>query len=185
MRDTLGRLDKERPNPGHQGATATKQTKVPVRGSTAVSSLDCLLADMESFKSKKEANNNRGKVVEIEVENKKEEELEKKLDKLTDKLLGALQTGSQTPEEGQEKSDLGKCAACGISIEESAVLAGGETFHQDCFTCTHCQGRLGERFYVVGGLNYCEEHQTAALDLCSACNEPIKDASVLVNGKPY
>ena len=83
------------------------------------------------------------------------------------------------------------------------------------------QGRLGERFYVVGGLNYCEEHQTAALDLCSAwdqhivalflclsyfgwrlcwnslfvfivrtvltlrCNEPIKDASVLVNGKPY
>ena len=94
-----------------------------ISGSTAVSSLDCLLADMESFKSKKEANNNRGKVVEIEVwltlisfyktillfqvENKKEEELEKKLDKLTDKLLGALQTGAQTPEEGQEKSDLG------------------------------------------------------------------------------
>merc|ERR1712130_463211 len=111
----------ERPNPGHQGATTRKQTKAPARGSTAVSSLDCLLADMESFKTKKEANNNnRGKVVEIEVENKKEEELEKKLDKLTDKLLGALQTGSQTPEEGQEKSDLGKCAACGISIEESA-----------------------------------------------------------------
>ena len=88
----------------------------------------------------------------------------------------------------------GKCSACDKTIEESAVLAGGETFHQDCFTCSHCQvgwqivvralslicrftqtmiendnkGRLGERFYVVEGMNYCEEHQTAALDLCSA-----------------
>ena len=80
---------------------------------------------MESFKSNKEANS-RGRKVEIQVwgtilggetlfhlivfqvENKKEEEeLEKKLDNLTDKLLGALQTGTQTPEEGQEKSDLG------------------------------------------------------------------------------
>ena len=33
--------------------------------------------------------------------------MEKKLDNLTDKLLGALQTGTQTPEDGQEKSDLG------------------------------------------------------------------------------
>jgi len=90
----------------HQGTTA-KQPKAPIRGSTAVSSLDCLLADMESFKSNKEANS-RGRKVEIQVENKKEEEeLEKKLDNLTDKLLGALQTGTQTPEEGQEKSDLG------------------------------------------------------------------------------
>ena len=47
-------------------------------------------------------------LVVFQVENKKEEEeLEKKLDNLTDKLLGALQTGTQTPEEGQEKSDLG------------------------------------------------------------------------------
>ena len=46
----------------------------------------------------------------FQVENKKEEEkeLEKKLDNLTDKLLGALQTGTQTPEDGQEKSDLGR-----------------------------------------------------------------------------
>jgi len=172
--------EKRRP---HQGTTA-KQPKAPIRGSTAVSSLDCLLADMESFKSNKGLNS-RGRTVEIEVENKKDEELEKKLDNLTDKLLGALQTGTQTPEDGQEKSDLGKCAACGSSIEESAVLAGGETFHQDCFTCTHCQGRLGERFYVVGGLNYCSDHQTVALDSCSGCNQPIKDASVLVNQKPY
>ena len=43
----------------------------------------------------------------FQVENKKDEELEKKLDNLTDKLLGALQTGTQTPEDGQEKSDLG------------------------------------------------------------------------------
>ena len=35
-------------------------------GSTAVSSLDCLLADMESFKSNKEANS-RGRKVEIQV----------------------------------------------------------------------------------------------------------------------
>merc|ERR1711971_163563 len=166
----------------HQGTTAKQPKPAPIRGSTAVSSLDCLLADMESFKS-----NTRGRAVEIEVENKKEEneELEKKLDNPTDKLLGALKTGNQTPEEGQEKSDLGKCAACGTSIEESAVLAGGETFHQDCFTCNHCQGRLGERFYVVGGLNYCSDHQTVALESCSGCNQPIKDASVLVNQKPY
>merc|ERR1712192_23362 len=125
--------------------TAKQPKTAPIRGSTAVSSLDCLLADMESFKSNKGLNT-RGRAVEIEVENKKEEdeELEKKLDTLTDKLLGALKTGTQTPEEGQEKSDLGKCAACGTSIEESAVLAGGETFHQDCFTCAHCQGRLGD-----------------------------------------
>merc|ERR1712032_575184 len=161
----MGLQEKRRP---HQGTTA-KQPKAPIRGSTAVSSLDCLLADMESFKSNKGLNS-RGRTVEIEVENKKDEELEKKLDNLTDKLLGALQTGTQTPEDGQEKSDLGKCAACGSSIEESAVLAGGETFHQDCFTCTHCQGRLGERFYVVGGLNYCSDHQTVALDSCSGCD---------------
>jgi len=166
--------------------TAKQPKTAPIRGSTAVSSLDCLLADMESFKSNKGLNT-RGRAVEIEVENKKEEneELEKKLDNLTDKLLGALKTGTQTPEEGQEKSDLGKCAACGSSIEESAVLAGGETFHQDCFTCNHCQGRLGERFYVVGGLNYCSDHQTVALESCSGCSQPIKDASVLVNQKPY
>ena len=77
------------------------------------------------------------------------------------------------------------------------------------------QGRLGERFYVVGGLNYCSDHQTVALESCSGCdlhifcwessdreiqfcvlekqkkpdyfrcNQPIKDASVLVNQKPY
>ena len=29
------------------------------------------------------------------------------------------------------------------------------------------QGRLGERFYVVGGLNYCEDHQTVALESCA------------------
>ena len=87
--------------------------------------------------------------------------MEKKLDNLTDKLMGALKTGTQNPEEEQEKSDLGrkvpcrmylqfsiflfqgKCAACGTSIEDSAVLAGGETFHQDCFTCTHCQVKHG------------------------------------------
>ena len=34
--------------------------------------------------------------------------MEKKLDNLTDKLLGALKTGTQTPEEEQEKSDLGR-----------------------------------------------------------------------------
>merc|ERR1711963_666153 len=159
----MGVLQGKPTGPGHQGpATATKQTKAPIRGSSAVSSLDCLLADMESFKSQQTTGpNGRGRKLEIEVENKKEEDLERKLDNLTDKLLGSLKTGGQDPEE--EKSDLGKCSACDKTIEESAVLAGGETFHQDCFTCSHCQGRLGERFYVVGGLNYCEEHQTAAL----------------------
>ena len=77
------------------------------------------------------------------------------------------------------------------------------------------QARLGERFYVVGGLNSCSDHQTVALESCSGCvlhifcwetsdreihicvfrkakvtgpfrcNQPIKDASVLVNQKPY
>ena len=93
--------------------------------------------------------------------------MEKKLDNLTDKLMGALKTGTQTPEEEQEKSDLGrkvpcrmylqfsiflfqgKCAACGTSIEDSAVLAGGETFHQDCFTCTHCQVKLCGKHVLV------------------------------------
>ena len=31
----------------------------------------------------------------------------------------------------------------------------------------YLQGRLGERFYVVGGLNYCEDHQTVALESCA------------------
>ena len=61
----------------------------------------------------------------FQVENKKEEEkeLEKKLDNLTDKLLGALQTGSQTTEDGQEKSDLGRRAGHKLSPSFNVILS--------------------------------------------------------------
>merc|ERR1712038_254148 len=131
------RTTHQRQGQQHLGKLTGPKPKAPIRGSSTVSSLDCLLADMESFKSQTTGPNGRGRKLEIEVENKKEEDLERKLDNLTDKLLGSLKTGGQDIEE--EKSDLGKCSACDKKIEESAVLAGGETFHQDCFTCSHCQ----------------------------------------------
>ena len=45
--------------------------------------------------------------------------MEKKLDNLTDKLLGALKTGTQTPEEEQEKSDLGRKVPCRMYLQFS------------------------------------------------------------------
>merc|ERR1712192_313257 len=167
--------------------TAKQPKTAPIRGSTAVSSLDCLLADMESFKSNKGLNT-RGRAVEIEVENKKEEneELEKKLDNLTDKLLGALKTGTQTPEEGQEKSDLGKCAACGSSIEESAVLAGGETFHQACFTCSTCQKPIAGKFFTEpDGRFLCEHDYQQMREKCDHCKLPLLDRVLTAMEKKF
>lgn len=65
------------------------------------------------------------------------------------------------------------------------MLAGGASYHQNCFTCHHCTQILGEKFFVVGGKNYCPQHQAVSLEPCTACSQPIKEGSVLVNKQPY
>ena len=73
-----------------------------------MSSLDCLMADMETFKNNKPSNNkNNSRRVEIEIDNKKEEMFEKKLDNLTDKLLNSLKTGSDNIDVVETTEDLG------------------------------------------------------------------------------
>jgi len=107
------------------------------------------------------------------------------LENLTDKLLESFKPDSDVTATARTEDDLGTCHSCHLSITDSAVLAGGHTFHQDCFTCTHCHQRLGDQFFVVADKNYCPLHQTVALDSCTRCDQPIKEGSVLVNKKPY
>lgn len=147
--------------------------------------LDILMADMETFKTHRPGYKDKSR--KIEIENEKIDKFEKKLENLTDKLLDAFKQDAEDvdPEPVIEKDDLGYCETCGLPIQESAVLAGGQTFHQHCFTCNHCGDILGSKFYVVSGSNYCEKDQTVALSSCTLCGHPIKDGSVLVNSQPY
>lgn len=155
-----------------------------MEGSKAVSTLDSLLADMETFQTSPSRPSSRR--VGVQVDNKKAD-LEERLESLTDKLVDALKVGTDisSPEEATEKGDLGKCVTCSLEIVDQAVLAGGNTYHSSCFTCHHCRRLLADTFFVVNGNNYCAEHQAVALDPCSACEQPIKDSSVLVNQRPY
>merc|ERR1712156_951827 len=171
---------------GHQhlGKSTGPKPKAPIRGSSAVSSLDCLLADMESFKSQTTGPNGRGRKLEIEVENKKEEDLERKLDNLTDKLLGSLKTGGQDPEE--EKSDLGKCSACDKTIEDASVLVNGKPSHPNCFSCSTCHKAIDGKFFTEpdGGF-LCELCYQQTREKCDHCKLPLLDRVLTAMEKKF
>merc|ERR1711962_1336955 len=153
------------------------------RGSKAVDSLDSLLADMETFRSNNASDMDRdkSKKIQIEIGTKKKENLEKKLENLTDKLLESFKPDSDVTATARTEDDLGTCHSCHLSITDSAVLAGGHTFHQDCFTCTHCHKRLGDQFFGVADKNYCPLHQTVALDSCTRCDAALEGVPFLVS----
>ena len=53
---------------------------------------------------------------------------------------------------------FGYCTSCKLVILDIAVVACGESFHQECFSCYVCGGRLdAEQFYQFEGKFFCEK----------------------------
>ena len=52
-----------------------------------------------------------------------------------------------------------ECHSCKELIKSDTILAGPHHFHEQCFTCAHCNMRLGENFYSINSENYCLQHK--------------------------
>eukprot|EP00004_Rigifila_ramosa_P006461 TRINITY_DN1723_c0_g1_i6.p1 TRINITY_DN1723_c0_g1~~TRINITY_DN1723_c0_g1_i6.p1 ORF type:complete len:348 (-),score=39.09 TRINITY_DN1723_c0_g1_i6:71-1114(-) len=57
-----------------------------------------------------------------------------------------------------------RCAKCGLDIKSKVLSAYGKSYHEACFTCGLCDGKLGMEVYVVAltGTLLCERHKDAA-----------------------
>ena len=52
-----------------------------------------------------------------------------------------------------------ECHSCKELIKSDTILAGPHHFHEHCFTCAHCNMRLGDNFYSINSENYCLQHK--------------------------
>jgi len=61
-----------------------------------------------------------------------------------------------------------------------------KTFHQDCFICFDCSGKLlGGTFYTVGDNPTCEKCFEKTLDRCAGCGKPVKDKVLKALGQSF
>ena len=130
---------------------------------SAITSLEKLLADMENF------NVPRG--------DSGRDDLEAEVDDLTEKLKSAMERRVMT------ESSLARCEKCQQEVREESVLAGAKTYHQSCFLCVACGLRLTGSYYEVNGNLYCQEDRDLGLPSCGACGQPLTGQAVTVSGQ--
>lgn len=69
-----------------------------------------------------------------------------------------------------------KCASCNQPIVGVSVKALGKVYHQEHFTCTHCNKQLaGEGFHVENGMPYCSKDYKDLFSVkCHSCQQIIR-----------
>jgi len=158
-------------------AGIVKEEKPKSPGGSAVEQLDNLITDMETFSEKKfrpDVSRNVPITRQIDIQ------MEADLEELTRKMLLGMEGELQ-----EEPDSLGLCLKCDRNIEAEAVMAGKDTYHQDCFTCTHCGIRLDGKYFIVDGEFFCEKHRTVPLDSCTQCGDFITEGAIVTNNKKY
>ena len=139
-----------------------------------VESLDNLLADMETFKNRR---NSRTVPIILEKDN----DIEKKVDNLTDKLIESFSNDdikwiSEKESLGEHISTAqyktlieGECKSCGEKIFEEGIQTGDDMYHQECFKCAHC----GQRFATNNSMLHHKYHLHKDLESPSSLLEKI------------
>jgi len=122
------------------------------------------------------------------------------LDDLTRQLMEALDTNEvvgwkesvdQIPTSTSSSSSgapFGNCASCKSAIDGEASVVGSAHYHPKCFTCADCKAPLGtEKYYIIGGKNYCSKDRYKFLDNCTKCEKIIENETIRPkeSGKPY
>ncbi|XP_023343817.1 thyroid receptor-interacting protein 6 isoform X2 [Eurytemora carolleeae] len=152
----------------------------------AVEKLDNLISDMEEFRDKQSFEERRRKIpISRQIDIKIDTELENDLEKLTMNMVNSMNGFQEEEEEDEEREVLGSCFKCNRKILNQSVLAGEKKFHEDCFTCKHCNIRLAGKYFVVDNFFYCEFHKTVSLDKCSICQDFITEGGIQTNGRNY
>jgi len=86
-------------------------------------------------------------------------DLEEKLDNLTDQLLNAFENKDDIIWENGKPDKFHECHTCKELIRSDTILAGPHHYHEQCFTCAHCNVTLGDNFYSINSENYCLQHK--------------------------
>ncbi len=76
-----------------------------------------------------------------------------------------------------------KCAICHRSISQGGcVQAMGNSYHQDCFLCHHCNEPItGTAFHISEGKPYCKKDYQALFSVrCAGCNYPVEPGDAWV-----
>jgi len=61
-----------------------------------------------------------------------------------------------------------------------------KTYHQDCFVCNDCSGKLlGSTFYTVNDNPTCDKCFEKTLDTCAGCGNPVKDKVLKALGQSW
>jgi len=161
------------PTKSEQTEAAYKRLQNQLRESNkneAVKNLSNLMSSIEKFNAAKN-----------DVD-----DLESKLDNLTDKLLNAFDGKNDEVEwQNGKPSMFNSCHGCGELIKEDTILAGPHHYHQECFSCEHCNVSLGDNFYSVNGKNFCVQHKDVSLQHCSVCQDLISDGGLLISDQYY
>jgi len=83
---------------------------------------------------------------------------------------------------------LPHCYGCAQPITTAELLiANGNKFHRNCFTCTFCRKQLGtEAYFYKDGGNYCEQHYHDKYDpRCSVCALVIEGNILVARNREY
>lgn len=123
------------------------------------------------------------------------------LDDLTRQLMEALDTNevvgwkesvdqvpTSTATSNGGGAPFGNCASCASAIDGEASVVGSAHYHPKCFTCADCKAPLGtDKYYIIGGKNYCSKDRYKFLDNCTKCGKIIENETIRPkeSGKPY
>jgi len=116
--------------------------------------------------------------VDMKITNQK---MLRRLDNITEKLVNQVEP--KAPKHLEVCDNLGCCTSCKLVILDIAVVAAGESFHQECFECHVCGNRLDtELFYQFEGKFFCEKDKKECLNRCQVCDDYITEGSVDAEG---
>lgn len=81
----------------------------------------------------------------------------------------------------------GECAQCGQSIVGEVIIALGEMWHPEHFTCSRCGDKIGHKlFFEKDNKAFCEEdYHELYSPRCGYCQLPVKERAISALGQTY
>ena len=81
-------------------------------------------------------------------------------------------------------SVLGKCAGCGLPIQDNGVEALQQKWHTNCFVCDFCRKPLLKQCVVKYTRPYCVDCEKRLYgNYCEVCDKPIVGQQIHAAGK--
>ena len=82
----------------------------------------------------------------------------------------------------------GMCARCNKTIEKDSQYfeASGRLFHSECFTCSHCDTPVRDKYYLVNDSLFCEkDYKGQFATACQICKEPMRSQGIRTSKGSY